>query len=549
MLSDMLVVRVFCFLGFVRYCVVGKFTCFASLNVLFLLLVFRMTGVSSVLFVDNGGYTLKALYFPDILRTDEKPPRVVVLPNCVGAASYVGRGIVGEQLSKLPHFHGFMVRRPVDRGFIVDAALQGYVWEYLLQHLAIADERQVELVITVPFAAPKQIGELLHYIVAQRFKFHAVTFVSSTFLSLVASASSDWLCCRCKGTGAAEGKRKRMHPDSKSVGDTGGLTGSGIVVDFGFSSTTVVPYINFLPVRDSIVRIDVGGKLLCNRLKELISFTQVNMAEDGWLVNHIMEQSCYAVLDPLTSLRVAKCGKRDRHQCGGVAEMRYYLPTLPPLMPLGCREGAIIQASGQRCCATGKAGAPARHFPSRGISHTRAPFSSGGCGHNQMGVVEAIVHGVSSRGSLQKVRALHQAMLHCVIAFGGVSNFANLRERLSADLQQHLPAEPSRGSASPEAGLAPLRDLVHRKDIKSVPMDDSSGGIGYTPRDNELQPLYGALALFTCPFREPQLRLLRDQCRVELHPTQTGKGVQCKTQASGGSKSLNAILLALQRLL
>ena len=40
-------------------------------------------------------------------------------------------------------------------------------------------------------------------------------------------------------------------------------------------------------------RIDVGGKLLTNHLKELVSFRQWNMMEETYIVNDVKENCCY----------------------------------------------------------------------------------------------------------------------------------------------------------------------------------------------------------------------------------------------------------------
>ncbi|RHW69221.1 actin-like protein [Trypanosoma brucei equiperdum] len=509
-----------------------------------------MTAGYPVLVVDNGGYMLKALYITSDGKSSFLRGKISVIPNCVGAASYVGRGIVGEQLFKLPHFHGFMVRRPVDRGFIVDAGLQSYIWEYLLQHLAVADESEVELVMTVPFGAPKQVGELLHYLVAQRFRFRSVTFVSSSFLTLVSSVSRDWLYGKAPGNGKSNKKvREKSNFGSDGVGSES-VTGCGMVVDFGFSSTTVVPYVNFIPLQDSIVRIDVGGKLLSNRLKELISFTQVNVTEDGWLVNHIMEQACYVALDPLVSLRKAEYAKRFDKGNGAFAGLRYYLPTVPPLMPLGCREEQLTQIIGKDVVLQEKNSLQHIVFRHEAFLIPELIFNPVDVGICQMGVVEAIVHGTCCRGSLQNMRTLHGAMMRRIIAFGGITKFKNLPERLSTELRKHLKEEgASRVSVPPVKGSAPLQEFVQWSRIGRVRIDLQYNGVGYTPSDCELQPLFGALALITCPVLEPQLKLVQSRSRVELLPGSTAKGSQNRQQASAGPRTLSAVLSALQNLL
>jgi actin-related protein len=40
-------------------------------------------------------------------------------------------------------------------------------------------------------------------------------------------------------------------------------------------------------------RVDVGGKLMTNHLKELVSFRQWNMMEETYIVNDVKEKCCY----------------------------------------------------------------------------------------------------------------------------------------------------------------------------------------------------------------------------------------------------------------
>lgn len=45
-----------------------------------------------------------------------------------------------------------------------------------------------------------------------------------------------------------------------------------LLVESGFSFTHVVPYIQGKKQRNAIIRIDMGGKLITNHLKEIISY-------------------------------------------------------------------------------------------------------------------------------------------------------------------------------------------------------------------------------------------------------------------------------------
>ena len=47
----------------------------------------------------------------------------------------------------------------------------------------------------------------------------------------------------------------------------------------------------------ALSRLDVGGKLLTNQLKELVSFRQWNMMDETYIMNDVKESCCYVSTD------------------------------------------------------------------------------------------------------------------------------------------------------------------------------------------------------------------------------------------------------------
>jgi len=83
-----------------------------------------------------------------------------------------------------------------------------------------------------------------------------------------------------------------------------------IVIDSGFSFTHVVPLLSGRIVWNAVKRraisshrqgcslqlhkrLDVGGKLLTNQLKEVVSFRQWNMMDETYIMNDVKESCCY----------------------------------------------------------------------------------------------------------------------------------------------------------------------------------------------------------------------------------------------------------------
>ena len=81
-----------------------------------------------------------------------------------------------------------------------------------------------------------------------------------------------------------------------------------IVVDSGYSSTHAIPILNGRPAISNIKRLDVGGKLLTNLLKETISYRHYNMMDETFLINDIKEQCCFVSTNFAADIERAKAG-------------------------------------------------------------------------------------------------------------------------------------------------------------------------------------------------------------------------------------------------
>ena len=79
-----------------------------------------------------------------------------------------------------------------------------------------------------------------------------------------------------------------------------------LVIDSGFSFTTLVPFFNGVPLRHATTRIDVGGKILTNLLAENLSYKEINLKGETHLVNHIKEETCYVSNNFAEDMNTAK---------------------------------------------------------------------------------------------------------------------------------------------------------------------------------------------------------------------------------------------------
>ena len=64
-----------------------------------------------------------------------------------------------------------------------------------------------------------------------------------------------------------------------------------------FSFTHVIPYWKGQKIKEALMRIDVGGKLLTNYLKELVSYRQLNLMDEYLVCHKMKELGCFCTLD------------------------------------------------------------------------------------------------------------------------------------------------------------------------------------------------------------------------------------------------------------
>lgn len=66
-----------------------------------------------------------------------------------------------------------------------------------------------------------------------------------------------------------------------------------VVLDVGFSSTHAVPIYGGAPINYAVRRLNVGGKLLTNQLKTIVSYRSFNVMQETHVINDVKERLCY----------------------------------------------------------------------------------------------------------------------------------------------------------------------------------------------------------------------------------------------------------------
>lgn len=248
-----------------------------------------------VLVVDNGGYALRAGW------AGEAAPRVTI-PNAAGRAKRSAALLIADEAeSSVRDPSQLSWLRPTERGAVVDPLLQALIWERALgpAHLNVDGDRSAAagsapdlsstgLVLTAPAFAPSALEALPDELAFERFGFGALHRAPASQMALWSVRGGAALALPTAAARAASGgslpPAAAPHPAWHFAS-----TGTGVVIDAGYSGTTVTPYAGWRPVPGASTRLDVGGKHLTNALKEAVSYRQYNMMDDTWLVNKVRQ--------------------------------------------------------------------------------------------------------------------------------------------------------------------------------------------------------------------------------------------------------------------
>ncbi|KAF9518687.1 hypothetical protein BS47DRAFT_1416435 [Hydnum rufescens UP504] len=219
--------------------------------------------MNSTLILDNGASTLKAGF-----AHLDSPPRLVsnaiVKPKGGGAKLYIG-----HEIEDCRDFFGLYYRRPFERGILCDWDTEKAIWDTLFSPEGMnIDTRATSLLVTEPYFNLPAVQETYDQLVFEEYEF--ISYL------------------RCHGSAAP----LLQYGDLFEQG-TLPAPECFLIVDSGFSFTHIVPVMRGVMVLAGIHRIDVGGKLLTNHLKEVVSFRHWDLMEHTYVMNEVKEACCY----------------------------------------------------------------------------------------------------------------------------------------------------------------------------------------------------------------------------------------------------------------
>eukprot|EP01018_Ginkgo_biloba_P004030 Gb_08407 [translate_table: standard] len=233
-----------------------------------------MTSPSAIVVLDNGGGYCKAGF------GGNKNPSVVV-PNCVGRPQSSKKWLIADQLQECEDIAAISIRRPFDRGYLINPDLQKEIWDRLFKTLLKIRPSDSGLLLVEPLFNLPSIQRATDELVFEELGFQSLYVAESP--SLV-----------------------HLYEASRSPISLLARTQCSLVVDCGFSFTHAAPVFQNFTVNYGVKRLDLGGKALTNYLKELVSYRAINMMDETYIMDDVKEKLCFVSLDVAQDLQLTR---------------------------------------------------------------------------------------------------------------------------------------------------------------------------------------------------------------------------------------------------
>ncbi|RUS92155.1 hypothetical protein EGW08_000008 [Elysia chlorotica] len=214
----------------------------------------------ATLILDNGAGTAKVGF-----STDNEPR---IIPNCVTKAKNVRTRIfIGDQIDECKDLSSLYYLLPFQKGFLVNWEIEKQVWDRMFsKDVCQVDFNETAIIVTEPFFNFPSVGEAINEVIFEEYQFQSLHRTQAPTLS--------------------------CYKHQKDKETSGSLFGT-LVVESGYSFSHIVPFLKNKPLKEAIVRVNVGGKVLTNHLKEVISYRQLMVMDETYVINQMKEDVCY----------------------------------------------------------------------------------------------------------------------------------------------------------------------------------------------------------------------------------------------------------------
>lgn len=244
-----------------------------------------------------------------------------------------------------------------------------------------------------------------------------------------------------------------------------------LVVDSGYSHTTITPVFRGRPLQSAIRRLDVGGKLLTNYMARQISLRHFDVRNDPYIVNEMKELVGYVAADFKGDLEKSWKGTRGQRKpeylSGAGIAKDYILPDFHKTSKGVVREYDPANHTKAHKLAAGQADEDVLTLRNERFAVPEILFNPSDVGMRQPGLAELV------NQSLQALPVgLWPGLLANIVVVGGNAQFDGFIQRLQKEIVQRVPddcvvrvARPADPVTSTWTGAA---NLANHADIERL---------------------------------------------------------------------------------
>lgn len=349
------------------------------------------------LIIDNGSYLIKAGFAGSECRC----------VNNLIARSKDKRVYLADELLDCQNFAGLQMRRPVEKGQLYSWQLQKAVWDWIFEREVLGQEldaKETTLIMTEYPYTLEHIRVNSDQIVFEEYEFYA-------YRRCIPQSLVPWSNFQ---------KLFGLERDSQDSD----VRDCCLVVDTGFNATNVVPVIKGESYMRAIRRVDVGGKLLTNYLKELVSFRYYNMMEETYIINQVKEHTCF----------VSKSFVKDLNACKNdpkAYEIGYALPDY-----IANKKGRVLTDLAEVRKLQKTSDQQVLTLANERFSVPELLFDPMGIDLNEAGIPGTVSQSIAA------APIETQSLLWAnIVLTGGTSLIPGLKERLETELRAEAPQE------------------------------------------------------------------------------------------------------------
>ncbi|KAF8561301.1 hypothetical protein P879_11858 [Paragonimus westermani] len=229
----------------------------------------------STLIIDMGGGSLKVG-----LAGEQKPK---IIDNCIFKSKTLsGKTFIGSQIEDCNNLSSLYCIMPFKKGYlnnwevqmqILDTALKKTFKEH--HHMKLSD---CNLIVTEPYFNFASTKETMNEVFFEEYQFAGLMRSNPALLA------------------AYKYQAESVQRLSRYC----------MVIDSGYSFTHLVPMGDGHVMSQFVLRLPVGGKVLTNRLVEIVSYRHLDVRSEVYIMNQCKEDVCYVSTDFWKDLETAR---------------------------------------------------------------------------------------------------------------------------------------------------------------------------------------------------------------------------------------------------